>query len=66
MDKRITKYDSFEAMRAAEYREWHRLPPRERIRAVMDISVATYAMKGRALDVPRLQRTLVRVQRPAR
>lgn len=66
MDKRITKYDSLEAMRAAEYREWHRLPPRERIRAVMDISVATYAMKGRALDVPRLQRTLVRVQRPAR
>jgi hypothetical protein len=65
MDKRITKYDSLEAMRAAEYREWHRLPPRERIRAVMDISVATYAMKGRALDVPRLQRTLVRVQRPA-
>jgi hypothetical protein len=66
MDKRITRYDSVEAMKAAEYRAWQRLPPRERIRAVMDITVATYAMKGHALDVPRLQRTLVRLQRPER
>jgi hypothetical protein len=65
MDKRITRYERPEAMKAAEYQLWHRLPPRERIRAVMDITVAAYAMKGHALDVPRLQRTLVRLQRPA-
>jgi len=44
MDKRITRYDSVESMNAAAYRAWHRLPPGERIRAVMDITVATYAI----------------------
>jgi hypothetical protein len=66
MDKRIRRYDSLEAMKAAEYRAWQRLPPRDRIRAVMDITVAAYALKGQVLDVPRLQRTLVRLQRPGR
>jgi hypothetical protein len=63
VDKTITRYDSLQAMKIAEREAWRRLPPRERIRAVMDITIALYAMKGHALDVARLQRTLVRIQR---
>jgi hypothetical protein len=64
MDKRIRRYGSLEAMKAEEYRAWQSLSPREQIRAVMDISIALYAVKGHPLDVRRLQRTLVRIQRP--
>jgi hypothetical protein len=41
MDKSIKRYGSFDAMKADEYRAWQGLPPRERIRAVMDITVAS-------------------------
>jgi hypothetical protein len=63
MDKRITRYTSLAAMKADELRHWQSLPPRERIQAVSDISIAAYALKGKLPDVPRLQRTLVRLQR---
>ena len=63
MDKRITRYESLEAMNRAEYREWQRLPARERFRAVMELTLELYGMKGHA-GVPRLQRTLVRIKRP--
>ena len=63
MDKRITRFASLEAMKAAEFLHWQSLPARERIQAVSDISNAAYAMKGSLSDVPRLQRPLVRLQR---
>ena len=63
MDKRITRYASLEAMKKAEQPAWRRLPPRERLRAVMDLTVELYALKGQP-DVPRLQRSLVRIKRP--
>ena len=50
-------------MKSDEYRFWQRLPGSERIRAVMDLNLDLYAIKGQAADAPRLQRTLIRLQR---
>lgn len=63
MDKRITRYKSLHAMKADEYRAWQRLPGSERIRAVMDLNLELYALKGQAADAPRLQRTIIGFQR---
>lgn len=65
MDKRITRYGSLKAMKSDEYRAWQGLPGSERIRAVMDLNLDLYAMKGQAADAPRLQRTVIRFQRRA-
>jgi hypothetical protein len=51
-------------MKADEYRYWQGVPGRERIQAVWDITLESYRLRGEIQDVPRLQRTLVRVQRP--
>jgi hypothetical protein len=59
MDKRITRYTSLQAMKADEYRLWQRLPGSERLRAVMNLNLDLYALKGQAAHVPRLQRTIV-------
>jgi hypothetical protein len=64
MDKAIRKYDSLEAMKADEYQDWQKLPAHERMDAVVCLTLAAYQMKGQAPDVPRLQRTLVHLQRP--
>src|ERR1700733_8679482 len=53
-------------MKADQYRAWQRLPANERIRAVMDLNLELYALKGGASDATRLQRTLVRIQRRPR
>ena len=50
-------------MKADEYAAWRRVSPRERLRAVMEISNALYGLKGQAPNVRRLQRSLVRIQR---
>jgi len=63
MDKRITRYRNLDDMKADEYRAWTRVSGSERLRAVMELSTATYQLQGRISDVPRLQRTLVRIQR---
>jgi hypothetical protein len=63
MDKTITRFNSLKAMKSDEYCAWQRLPGRERIRAVMDLNLDLYALKGRSADAPRLQRTVVRLQR---
>jgi hypothetical protein len=62
MDKRITRYNSHVAMRADQYRAWQRLPASERIRAVMDLTLDLYALKGEVRDAPRLQRDLIRLR----
>ena len=69
MDQTIRKYTDpgyFEELRAEEYRYWQSRPVHERVAAVSELTQEQYAMKGEAPDVPRLQRTLVRVQRPRR
>jgi hypothetical protein len=66
MDKTIRIYDSLDEMKTDEYRYWQSRPVHERMDAVVELTLAMYAMKGTASDVPRLQRTLVHLQRPQR
>jgi hypothetical protein len=66
MDKTIRTYASLDEMKAAEYRDWHRRPPHERMEAVKEITLAAYQMKELTLDVRRLQTTLVHIPRPQR
>ena len=66
MEKSIRKYDSFDAMKADEYREWQGRPTHERMRAVAEITLAAYRLKEPTADVPRLQRTLVQLESPER
>ena len=66
MDKTIRVYASRKDMKADEYRYWQSRPVHERMSAVAEITRAAYAMKEPALDVRRLQRTLVCLQRPQR
>ena len=65
MDKSLHKFNSFEAMKADEIRQWQKLSPRERLNAAAELSIGAYSMKGPLKNVPaRLQRTLVRLQQP--
>lgn len=64
MDKTIRTYTRFDDMKADEYRYWQGRSVQERMDAVSEMSAVQYAMKGVVSDVTRLQRTLVRVQRP--
>jgi hypothetical protein len=66
MDKTIRIYASHKEMKADEYRYWQSRPVHERMDAVAEITLATYAMKGAAPNVPRLQGPLVVLQRPRR
>jgi hypothetical protein len=66
MDKTIRRYTSFEDMKADEYRYWQSRPIHERVKAVSELTQEHYALKGAAADVPRLQRTLVRLERAPR
>jgi hypothetical protein len=66
MDKVIREYSSLDAMKADEYRDWQQLPVHERMRAVVELSLAAYQMKGQAPDVQRLERTLVHLPFPER
>jgi hypothetical protein len=62
LDKTITRFNSLKAVQSDEYRSRRRLPGQERIRAVMDLNLDLYALKGQSADAPRLQRTVVRLQ----
>ena len=67
MDKTIRKYSgmaAFEEAKADEYRYWQSRSAQERMEAIAEITLTQYALKGMAPDVPRLQRTLVHLQRP--
>jgi len=63
MDKTIRKYSDFDEMKADEYRYWQSRPVHERVAAVSELTQEHYALKGAVSDVPRLQRTLVRLER---
>lgn len=67
MDKTIRKYSgatAFEEAKADEYRYWQSRPAQERLEAIAETTLMQYAMKGEVQGVPRLQRTLVHLQRP--
>ena len=69
MDKTIRKYArvaQLDEIKADEYRYWQSRPVQERIEAVSELTQAMYVLKGEEPDVPRLQRTLVRFERPRR
>ena len=66
MDKTIRRYTNFDEMKADEYRYWQSRPVHERTDAVSELTTEHYAIKGVPLDVPRLQRTLVRFERVPR
>jgi hypothetical protein len=66
MEAVIRTFDSFKELKADEYRYWQSRPAHERLNAVAEMTLAAYATKGTLPDVPRLQRTLVCLQRPRR
>jgi hypothetical protein len=66
MDKTIRVCASRKEMKADEYRYWQSRPAHERMSAVAELTRAAYALKDPTLDVRRLQRTLVCLQRPPR
>ena len=45
-------------MKDEEYRDWLQWPVHERMKAVSELTLASYGMKESATDVQRLQRTL--------
>ena len=64
MDTSIRIYASLKEIKAEEYRYWQIRPVHERMEAVVEITLAAYAMKGAAAEVPRLQGPVVCLQRP--
>lgn len=66
MDKSIRRYDSFEEMKADEYRYWQSRPIHERVAAVSELTEDGCKMKGVGPDAFRLQRTLVHFERVRR
>ncbi len=64
MNKSIVTYTSVDEMKDAELRDWRALPVHERLRAVAEMTLAAYRMKEPSLDVPRMEKTLVHLQRP--
>jgi len=47
-----------------EYRYWQSRPLHERLQAVFELTQELYKMKGKVQGVPRLEKTLVRIERP--
>jgi len=66
MDKTLRRYSSLDEMKADEYRYWQTRPVYERVAAISELTEEGYRLKGVATDAFRLQRTLVRIQRPSR
>lgn len=69
MDTTIRKYSgtaAFDEIKADEYRYWQSRPLHERMDAVAELTLEQYQMKGVTSDAFRLQRTLVRFERPQR
>jgi len=60
---RIKRYSSLDAMRTDQMRYWRSRPGHERIAAISEITTTAYVFKNGGEDVPRLQRTLSRIQR---
>lgn len=59
----IKRYESLDTMKADEYAYWQQRPGHERMAAVSDITNEAYGLKDARSDVPRLQRTLVHLER---
>ena len=66
MDKAITRFESLEELKDEELRQWQALPAHERLRVTSELTLALYRMKEPDLDVRRIQRTLVHLEREER
>lgn len=66
MEKTLRRFTSREEMKAEEYRYWQSRPVHERMDAVSELTTLAYSLKGKTLDVPRLQGPVVRLPRPKR
>ncbi len=64
MDKTIHRFASLDAMKAAEYREWQKMPAVARLDAAAELSIGAYRLKDPKNVPTRLQRTLIRLQQP--
>ena len=64
MKKLLRKAVSFDEQKAEDYRYWQSVDSGERMRATWELSLEAHKLKGLAHDGQRLQRTLVRTQRP--
>ena len=64
----LRKYNSFDEMKAGEYRFWQSRPVHERMDAVEEMIQTDFALKGWEIepDIPRIQRPFVRIPRPWR
>lgn len=60
----IRRFTSFDAMKADEYQYWQSRPPRERLAETSALSTEAYGTKDPTTDVPRLRRTISRIQCP--
>ena len=60
----IRKFERLEAMKDEEYQYWQGRTACERIAAVSELTTEAYRLKDPTINVSRLQRTLVAVQRP--
>ena len=66
MDKSIRKDPRAadpDEVKAEEYRYWQSRPVHERMEAVSELSLTMYGIKGTVQDAPKMERTLVRVER---
>jgi hypothetical protein len=63
MDKTARKYGSFKEMKADEYRYWQSRPVDERMKAVKEITLAAYKLKGIIPDTQLDRQIVFRLQR---
>lgn len=59
----ITRYTSLDEMKADEYRYWQSRPGHERLAMVSELAREAYGEEAGDAHVPRLQRTLVKLER---
>lgn len=64
MEKILRKVASVAEQKAESYRYWQSVPAGERMSATWEMSFEACKLKDLAHDEQRLQRTLVRIQRP--
>lgn len=65
VDKTIRRYTSLNAMKAAEYSCWAKMPASARFQATAELTTEAYRAKGLIADVPRIDKTIVRITRPS-
>ena len=66
MDRTIRFVKDFKTLKAEDYRYWQSVPAAERMKAVWELSLGAYQMKGLTPDGQELHRSVVRLELPRR